>query len=72
MINAESAAWFRPQQALHSDMVTKRRTPAAKMAGVRRRVIEGEGLGGFARRLTFNVAFGALFRRQAQIFLSLA
>jgi hypothetical protein len=28
----------------------KRRTPIAKAAGVPRRVIEGEGLGGFARR----------------------
>jgi hypothetical protein len=30
-----------------------RGTPAVKTAGVRRRVIEGEGLGGFARRLTY-------------------
>ncbi len=29
-----------------------RGTPAVETAGVRRRVIEGEGLGGFARRLT--------------------
>jgi hypothetical protein len=47
----------------------KRRTPTAKTAGVRRRVIEGEGLGGFARRFTLNVAFGALFRSRLQIFL---
>ena len=32
----------------------KRGTPAAKAAGAQRRVIEGEGLGGFARRHTFN------------------
>jgi hypothetical protein len=28
-------------------------TPAANAAGALRRVIEGEGLGGFARRLTY-------------------
>ena len=32
-------------------------------------MIEGEGLGGFARRFTLNVAFGALFRSRLQIFL---
>ena len=31
-------------------------------AGVRRRVIEGEGLGGFARRLTINGTGEGLFR----------
>jgi hypothetical protein len=31
-------------------------------AGVRRRVIEGEGLGGFARRLTVNGTGEGLFR----------
>jgi hypothetical protein len=31
-------------------------------AGVRRRVIEGEGLGGFARRLTINGTAEGLFR----------
>jgi len=40
-------------------------------AGVRRRVIEGEGLGGFARRLTFNVAVTQQFLRPQQIFLAL-
>jgi hypothetical protein len=31
-------------------------------------VIEGEGLGGFARRLTTNVAPGGAFRARPQIF----
>jgi hypothetical protein len=31
-------------------------------------VIEGEGLGGFARRLTFNVAPGRWFLPRPQIF----
>src|SRR5579864_2039053 len=33
------------------NVAPQRGTPAANTAGVRRRVIEGEGLGGFARRL---------------------
>jgi hypothetical protein len=33
-----------------------------KAAGVRRRVIEGEGLGGFARHLTINGGGGVSFR----------
>ena len=33
-------------------------------------MIEGEGLGGFARRLTLNVALGVLFLEAEQIFLS--
>jgi len=33
-------------------------------AGVRRRVIEGEGLGGFARRLTVNGIGEGLFRHR--------
>jgi hypothetical protein len=44
--------WRRcPEWAMKSERSPQRGTPAAKTAGVRRRVIEGEGLGGFARRL---------------------
>jgi hypothetical protein len=50
----------------------KRRTPTAKTAGVRRRVIEGEGLGGFARRISSipvlpggSCALHIFFRRRA-------
>jgi hypothetical protein len=37
-------------------------------AGSRRRVIEGEGLGGFARRLTINVALAGWFLPPAKFF----
>jgi hypothetical protein len=47
----------------------KRGTPAVNAAGVRRRVIEGEGLGGFARRLTINGSAGGLFRPLPLFFL---
>ena len=43
--------WSCPEWAMKGERPAQRRTPAAKTAGVRRRVIEGEGLGGFARRL---------------------
>ena len=33
-----------------------------RAAGVRRRLIEGEGLGGFARRLSVNDSLEGLFR----------
>ena len=36
--------------------------------GVQRRVIEGEGLGGFARHLTVNGGLRESFRRQQQFF----
>jgi hypothetical protein len=41
-------------------------------AGVRRRVIEGEGLGGFARRVSVNDSAGALFRPRRFFFTQIA
>jgi hypothetical protein len=46
----------------------RRRTPTAKAAGVQRREIEGEGLGGSARRLTINGDADPMFRRLAIFF----
>ena len=62
------AAGRRPQprrQPARTDPVTgshKEEPRLLNTAGVRRRVIEGEGLGGFARRLTVNGTAGGLFR----------
>jgi hypothetical protein len=38
------------------------------VTGVQRRVIEGEGLGGFARRLSINAAVGVWFLRFPKFF----
>ena len=46
----------------------KERTPVAYATRVRRRVIEGEGLGGFARRYLINSAVVIPFRRDRRIF----
>jgi hypothetical protein len=47
----------------HGGGALKRMNPnRLRAAGVRRRVIEGEGLGGFARRVTVNDSAEGLFR----------
>jgi hypothetical protein len=46
----------------------QKKNPGRFATGVRRRVIEGEGLGGFARRYIINFVPVIWFRRRQQIF----
>jgi hypothetical protein len=66
-IDTAVSAWTRPASCLRPNRHEK--APAAKTAGAQRRVIEGEGLGGFARRHPVNDSIGGLFLLGLQFFL---